>query len=402
MRVLIINTYYAPEIIGGAEYSVKKLAETLVVLGHDVSVLCTFDEDKEESIDGVKIFRFKSRHCCRALNISSYSRFYRVLHRVQDLYNQKNVRSIEMLINKINPDVIHTNGLYDISPVVWKIAADKGVRVIHTLRDYYLTCPRVTCDCENAKNGECTAPKWYCKLQRKVNRVSSKYVDVVTAPSKKTLDLVLATGCFDKAEIKKVVPNAIDFDEKKMYEIWDARKKRLNSEETVKFVYLGALNESKGVKWLLEAFTKIQNAELYFAGRGALEKEILEASRCNSNIKFMGFLSEENTNKLLRESDVLICPSIWNEPFGRVILDAYKNAMPVIASNRGALPEIVDNSTGVIVQSGDTNKLVDAINEYIINREKIVFQGWNAMSKIHSFSLKQQAYNFLRLYEKDK
>ena len=47
---------------------------------------------------------------------------------------------------------------------------------------------------------------------------------------------------------------------------------------------------------------------------------------------------------ILKECDVLLCPSQWQEPFGRVVLDAYKHAMPVICSDQGALPSLVDLS----------------------------------------------------------
>lgn len=59
MRVLIINSFYAPDIRGGAEYSVKKLAEGLQSKGHTVRVLCLGDFNTEEIIDGIEVVRFK-------------------------------------------------------------------------------------------------------------------------------------------------------------------------------------------------------------------------------------------------------------------------------------------------------------------------------------------------------
>ena len=59
MRIMVINTYYYPEIVGGAEYSVKKLSEKLVQEGHTVRVLCTGKENSKEIIDGVEVVRIK-------------------------------------------------------------------------------------------------------------------------------------------------------------------------------------------------------------------------------------------------------------------------------------------------------------------------------------------------------
>ena len=59
LRVLLINSFYAPDIRGGAEYSVKKLAEGLQSNGHTIRVLCTGDSDIEEVVDGIEIVRFR-------------------------------------------------------------------------------------------------------------------------------------------------------------------------------------------------------------------------------------------------------------------------------------------------------------------------------------------------------
>ena len=60
MRIMIVNAYYAPDIRGGAEYSVKKLAEGLTKKGHTVRVLCTSDSDIHENIDGVDVVRIRT------------------------------------------------------------------------------------------------------------------------------------------------------------------------------------------------------------------------------------------------------------------------------------------------------------------------------------------------------
>ena len=69
----------------------------------------------------------------------------------------------------------------------------------------------------------------------------------------------------------------------------------------------------------------------------------MEETKKDNRIEFVGFLNEQQVSQLLQSADVLLCPSLWEEPFGRVVLDAYKNAMPVICSNMGALPELVED-----------------------------------------------------------
>ena len=59
MKILLVNTFYYPEVKGGAEYSVKKLAEALQADGNEIIVLASGDADNDEIVDGIKVFRRK-------------------------------------------------------------------------------------------------------------------------------------------------------------------------------------------------------------------------------------------------------------------------------------------------------------------------------------------------------
>ena len=399
MRILIINTYYAPEIMGGAELSVKKLAETLSKTGHEVCVLCTGDKYVEEVIEGVHIIRIKSKHCCRAININNYCKPKRILRRIQDLWNPNNKRLIQQVIDSFKPDVVHTNGLYDISPIVWKCAHDHCIRVVHTLRDYYLICPRVSMNCYKSNGMNCK-PSLFCSFHRFRNRISSKYVDAVTSPSSMTLNILINHGFFKQVKEKVVIPNAIDFELSNSISILKAREVRLSEEKKkVRFVFLGTFSEEKGIKWLLESYKSVFDAELFFVGKGPLEKYIRDKAVIDKSINIVGFLNEKRMNELLQSSDVVICPSLWNEPFGRVVLDAYKNGMPIIVSNKGALSELVnDKEMGIVVESGNVSKLAEAMKFYIQNKEAIHIQGRSSIEELMKYSLVVQAENFLDIY----
>ena len=81
MKILLVNTYYYPEIYGGAEYSVKKLAEELKQQGHTVKVLCTGSEAKREVIDGIDVIRVVSKNLCRGCEAAKYPLYKRVIRR---------------------------------------------------------------------------------------------------------------------------------------------------------------------------------------------------------------------------------------------------------------------------------------------------------------------------------
>lgn len=399
MRILLVNTFYAPEIIGGAEYSVKKLAEGLQEAGHDVAVLCTGAKDEESFVDGIRVTRLRVRNMCRMNEAPEKGMAHKVIRRIQDIWNPLNARKFKKVIADFCPDVIHTNGLYDITPVVWKVARKLNVRTVHTLRDYYLCCPLSTLNCDNG--GKCRVPGCYCSFYRKLNRSFGKYVNHVTAPSGITLRNVTKYGILD-IHNKSVVPNATEYDAVGTEECFERKKAEWhNGKSEITYVYMGALTEQKGILWLLEAFQQIKNpaVKLLFAGKGKLESVVKEACEKDSRIRYVGFLDEAGVNDMLNKADVLLCPSLWEEPFGRVVLDAYKHAMPVISSDRGALPELVkDGFSGMVVPSGEVMQLVLAMQSYAEDPDRIIEHSKNAIECLEQYSLEKQVKRFEEVY----
>ena len=235
-------------------------------------------------------------------------------------------------------------------------------------------------------------------MHRAINRVKAKFVDVVTAPSSVTLNLLIKNQFFTSSE-KKVVPNATEFDASEINKLLARRK---NAEaHTLKFVYLGTLSKPKGIQWMISSFNDLsQKAELYIAGKGRLHDYVEEQAKNNKKIHFVGFLNETQVDELLKECDVLLCPSQWQEPFGRVVLDAYKHAMPVICSDQGALPSLVDDGkTGFVIESGNQPALTAAMQHYIEAVDDICKHAAMGVEKLNLYSLENQARAFCEIYE---
>ncbi|MGN1124808.1 MAG: glycosyltransferase family 4 protein [Candidatus Gastranaerophilaceae bacterium] len=397
---MIINSFYAPDIRGGAEYSIKKLAEGLVAKGHSVRILCTGNNNVHEIIDGVDIVRLRTAGIHDNGDIHAVPRWKRLLGHLIDIWNIGNLKILTHAIEEFKPDVINTNNLYGISPIVWKIAKKKGIRLVHTIRDYYLMCPLVAMSCKKTGGEKCKKPMLSCLFHRTSNRIHSKYVDCVTAPSSLTLNVLIENGFF-KNSTKVVIPNAIDYDKNTVEAILRNKKNNLNSRDKVRFVYLGTLSEQKGIRWLIDSFNDLKAgaAVLFIAGKGDLQDYVEQESQKNQSIKYMGFLSEPEVSKLLTESDVLICPSLWEEPFGRVVLDAYKHVMPVISSNMGALPELVkDEKTGFVVEAKNRQKLTEKINVYINSPEIILEQAKCCINELSRYTIESQLTEFENHY----
>ena len=397
---MIINSFYAPDIRGGAEYSVKKLVEGLQAKGHEVRVLCTGDYDTEEVIDGINVIRFSTFGAHKEKNIHDVPRWRRLIGHLLDIWNLGNSKRLSKEIDHFKPDVINTNNLYRITPIVWKIAKKKNIRLVHTIRDYYLMCPLVAMSCKKTDGKKCTKPMLACKLHRSMNRLHSKYVDCVTAPSSLTLNVLTGDGFFRNSK-KIVIPNATDYQENKVLSILKKRKQNACNKNKVSFVYLGTLSEQKGIRWMIESFNQLEegSAKLYIAGKGDLQEYVEKEADKNQNINFVGFLSEHDVSELLVKMDVLICPSLWEEPFGRVVLDAYKHAMPVICSDMGALPELVkDGITGFVVGARNQPELTKKMQYYVDFQREILVQAENGVKELHHYTIEHQLVEFENCY----
>lgn len=176
----------------------------------------------------------------------------------------------------------------------------------------------------------------------------------------------------------------------------------VDKRQGVSFVYLGTLSEQKGIRWMIDSFKAVENkaCKLYIAGKGDLQNYVMEETKKDNRIEFVGFLNEQQVSQLLQSADVLLCPSLWEEPFGRVVLDAYKNAMPVICSNMGALPELVeDGKTGFVVEARNLEQFKDRMTYYINDKKRIVQQAENGVNQLEKYTIEHQIIEFETVYK---
>ena len=131
-------------------------------------------------------------------------------------------------------------------------------------------------------------------------------------------------------------------------------------------LFLGRLSAEKGVAQLLEAwaYVKSPGARLVIAGKGPEEEKLRTLARDKglSNVEFRGFVPAEGKNELWAGARFLVAPSIWEEPFGLVVLEAWAHGRAVLASNRGSFPEMID-SGGLLCSPDSSTELAGAIQK---------------------------------------
>lgn len=133
-----------------------------------------------------------------------------------------------------------------------------------------------------------------------------------------------------------------------------------------RFVFVGRLNEQKGVTLLLEAWRQLQQKdwELILIGIGEQSTQLQQfvTEYALSNVKFLGQLPLAQVLQVLQTATAVVVPSQSYETFGRVAIEAFANGRPALVSALGALPELVqEGSTGLIIPHRDLAGWVDRL-----------------------------------------
>lgn len=340
MNILIYTTVYYPDIIGGGEFSLKLVTEGLINRGHKITVHCLGLKDREEWINGVHIFR----HYYKKISESEISRtrnheeirdplnkFEKIYYRRKDIiYNKKIYYQYKALISEGKFDLVHSAtalnflGRYNL----WKAAYDLNVPISHVARSPQLLELDIL-------HGFMTP------LYKFLVRKSSKFLSGFTAPSMFMIEQHKDIGI--NCRIMYPIYNALDL-----------QPISVNTEEIISkknmIIYAGDLRKEKGIFTLYTACNIfIDKADLIYIGSGKDENVLKKYE----GITVIKWLAKKELYSLMRKAKVVVLPSEWDEAFGRTIIEGIANGTISIGSNRGGIPEILENDERYIFRAGD-------------------------------------------------
>lgn len=142
------------------------------------------------------------------------------------------------------------------------------------------------------------------------------------------------------------------------------------------FLYIGRLQEEKGVDILIQAFYKLAKdnprVQLTIVGdgpQGEALKRLVGGLKIDKQVVFAGEVPHEAVWRYYQTADVFVHPAIWAEPFGRIILEAMQFHLLLIVSNAGAPAEIIGDS-GLVFEKGNVDDLAQKL-ELIYRDEKL-------------------------------
>ena len=165
------------------------------------------------------------------------------------------------------------------------------------------------------------------------------------------------------------------------------------------------LGEHKGIRTVLNAVDKMPSTApitLLFAGKGPLEgliREFITNHRNGHLVSYAGDVVPNRMRDYYRSIDVFILASVWPENQPLTIIEAMACGVPVIATNCGGNPELVqDKIVGRLVPPGDPDSLAEAILSYAANPSIVQLHGERSCRKISCQSLQKSVVRLKRLY----
>ena len=278
-------------------------------------------------------------------------------------------RALRRLIAQTGaPDVAHLHNVYhQLSLSIFDELRAQRIPVVLTVHDSKPVCPSYSIFTEGAPCRRCVdgsvinAIRHRCirgsrpasaiaALEGAVSRARRTYqrVDMIVTPSR-FMAGVLERGGIGTAIT--VVPNFFEAPER------DSVAGRAGDPY---FLFIGRLDERKGVPVLLDAFRQYGGrARLRVIGSGPLESEI-RALGSESGVELLGTRNEEQILEELAGAAALVVPSTSEENCPMTVLEARSQRTPVICSDRGGLPELVsDGIDGLLFAAGSSQELAD-------------------------------------------
>ncbi|GIW71291.1 MAG: glycosyl transferase [Planctomycetota bacterium] len=380
--------------MGGAERSVQLLAEAMQRAGHEVIVVRAGRRNQCYVHRGVRVIALRVENFSWPFGGGQRPLALRVLWHLVEAANPAMARALAELCARERPQLVHTHTLLGLSAAVWPVARRAGAALVHTLRDYYLACPRFVMF-RHGRN--CERVCWPCRPVAAVRRGLAAALDAVVGISEAVLERHRALGYFRQVPLARVIPNPYPLPSEAA-----ARRAPAPAGAPLRLGYLGRLHPAKGVELLLQELrgaSQLPPWQLVVAGRGrpGYEARLRARAAGDARVRFAGAQAPE---RVLAELDALVVPSLWHEPLGRVVIEALAHGVPVIGARRGGIPELLEpGRTGWLFEPQTPGALAACVHELAAARSRLAEMAAACRRAARRFEPARIAAEHLALYE---
>ncbi len=377
LRFVFTTTFYPPYHIGGDATHVEYLAEELIKKGHEVNVIHSLDAYK---IKRNKKLIIKQTEKQKNLFINTIKSPLRTLDPLITYAFGNSLwigRKFSEAVKAIHPDIVHHHNISLLGYDLLRKRAD--YLSLYTAHDYWLVCPtsnlfknqEETCAVKNCSSCSLKSRRipqiW---RSRRSFKMATKNIDLLISPSEYVRRRLVQEINVPAVTLPNFVPYPPENIASSGYENY--------------FLFLGVIEKHKGILNLLKLFNEQRynlKTKLIIAGGGSLSpyvREYIQKNSLNNLISFLGFVDDPTKYSLYSDASAVIIPSIWPENAPLVALEALSVGTPVISSNQGGLPEIIEKVDKKLIFD-DTSGLKDLLlafsrSEFSTKKVKKVYE----------------------------
>jgi len=405
MKVLMINKFYY--LRGGTERYCLDMTKLLQRKGHKIIPFSMNHERNWESE--------YAHYFVEEISFERSADFRRPLASLRAamkaIYSWEARRKLDSLIKDEKPDIAYLHNIHhQISLSILPLLKKYGIPIIWRLHDYSLFCPNSLFYSRGHICEACGGGRYYEIVLRGCRRGSraasliaglAAYLDRWLGLSD-LVDLFIAPSHFLKAKMGQhglnaerviVMPNFIELS---AFATTPSNHARGEGQKEGYLLYFGRLSREKGLRTLIQAVAQVPGSRLKIAGEGPQRQELeaLAGRRARGRVTFVGYQRAERLLDILRNAEIVILPSEWYENCPYAILEAFAAGKPVIASDIGGIPELIeDGRDGLLFKPGNVGELANRIRLLLNDKHKIQQFGSRAKRKIEQQYSADNHYN---------
>ena len=351
MRILIVSNLYPPYYIGGYELGCLEAAEALKIRGHEIRILTsTYGLIKPEVKGDVH------RLLVSNLGLKPCGFFRRAIRLF--IQEARNKGAFERIAESFKPHLIYIWNLTNVSISIALRAQQMGFSTCFYVFDNWLS--------------RWESDPWFLLWNRKSVKPLSQILKSILSPLLKPTGLISPSTTLDLRNVQ--------FASQYLKSVAIGKGKRVKNAQVIPWgihperfpfrvetlppkhlLYVGQVVEHKGLHTVVDALKHVVQKRgnggirLTIAG-GTIIPEYetrirrqVKALKLDGRVRFTGFLPREALPGTYRENDILVFPSIWDEPFGITLLESMSSGLAVVATGTGGSAEILEDNINALV-----------------------------------------------------
>jgi glycosyltransferase involved in cell wall biosynthesis len=456
LKTLLISNGYPPNRWAGTETYTAGIGEELVHRGHQVQVLCSGEWEngpyywngyEDETQGGVSVRRL-NLNWKKSPDPFSY------------LYNNPEVANfLRSYIKQLQPDIVHVTSCETLSASVLQVSKESSLPLVLSLTDFWFLCPQINLLKNDGTNCNGLTTEWDC-LKCKIFNSKAYQWPKHFLPEQDLSRLLISISKYplltrqrglrgmagDMADRKVFLRKALSLPDIRItasrfvqnifllngidapikvqpygHDLsWLGNFCGKTPSKDIRLGFIGQILPSKGIHLLLKATNTLQGKlgdKFTLSIYGSMDKnpsyaaELRQLAASNSNIKFCGIYSHNQSAEVFSTFDILVVPSLCYD-FPLVIYEAFATNTPVIASKLGGMAEAVTHEfNGLLFESGNVEDLSRQLQRVIeeptlleqlkkgIPHVKTIYEEVNEIEEIYSKLLEDRSlvYHHSRL-----